>query len=160
MNPLSPIQFPTFDDDQTSEMHLVLGASLPETSPLDGGAVGIAALIYFGSIVASAVHPSAEAGEQDNESGKEEENQGGKNCPDTRTIFGVRSGTVVIDMVFNDGEESKITGKGYNHDDEGDGRCDSCEDGTTDTSAKSKEESNEGKSSGNWVENHDTGESL
>lgn len=141
-------------------MHLVLGASLPETSPLDGGTIGVAALIYFGSIVASAVHPSAEAGEQDNESGKEEENQGGKNCPDTRTKFGVRSRAVVVDMVLNDAKESEIAGKGYNHDDEGNSRCDSCEDGTTDTSAQGKEESNEGKSSGNWVENHDAGESL
>jgi hypothetical protein len=104
--------------------------------------------------------PSTEASEQNHESAEEQKDQCSKNGPDARAKFGVRARSVVIHVVLDDAEEGEITGQSYHNDDECDGRHERCEDGPTDTRSEGKEEGDKGKSSSNWVEDHDTRESL
>jgi hypothetical protein len=72
----------------------------------------------------------------------------------------MRTTSVAVDMILDDTKEREIR----RHDHQRDDPCNSChrccQDGTTDSSTKCEEEGNKRETAGNWVEDHDTRESL
>jgi len=104
--------------------------------------------------------PRTKAGEQDHESGEEQQDHSSENCPDARTELCMRARAILVNVVLDNAKEGEITSQSYDDDDKRDRGCDDTEDSATDTGPKSEEEGNKGESGSNRVKNHHTGEGL
>lgn len=146
-------------------VYLVSGSrlSLPEVTLGGGVATRVASIRSLGVVCVARtllVQASGEAGEENNEGGKEQTDHCSKNGPHANRVMGLASATVLVDLVLDDAEEGEIDSHDDHGHNPGNRRDHGGQQSAKDTGAESEEEGDEGKTAGDWVENHHASERL